>query len=108
MPETDIAADDALAAKAKAILSGTLEIEKRSKKGTVKTDISDRIYSLDVKAQNGELIITTVLKDAADGSINPRYLVSALNDRLDDCKIIWADYRREKFFTLIQTDALKG
>ena len=106
--ETDIAADETLAAMAKEILSGTLEIEKRSKKGTVKTDISDRIYSLDVRAEKGELIVNAVLKDAADGSINPRYLVSALNDRLNGVKVLWADYRREKFFTLAQTEALRG
>lgn len=106
--ETDIAADETLAAKAKEILSGTLEIEKRSKKGTVKTDISDRIYFLDVRAEKGGLIVNAVLKDAADGSINPRYLVSALNDRLNGVKVLWADYRREKFFTLAQTEALRG
>ena len=38
-------------------------------------------------------------KDAADGSINPRYLVSAVSDRIAEAEIVWADYCREEFLT---------
>ena len=62
-------------------------------------DVALQIFSLDGAAENGMLVIRAVLKDAADGSLNPRYLVSAVNEKLPGVDIVWADYCREAFYT---------
>ncbi|MBQ8898359.1 MAG: TIGR03960 family B12-binding radical SAM protein [Clostridia bacterium] len=104
--ETKDAADDAMAEAVKALLSGPLTVEKRSKKGMKTVDVSQQIFSLDVAAENGMLVIRAVLKDAADGSLNPRYLVSAVNEKLPGVDIVWADYCREAFYTEAEARSL--
>jgi len=104
--ETKDVADDAMAEAVKALLSGPLTVEKRSKKGMKTVDVSEQVFSLDVAAENGMLVIRAVLKDAAGGSLNPRYLVSAVNEKLPGANIVWADYCREAFYTEAEARSL--
>lgn len=106
--ETSSPADLKTAETVKALLSGRLEIEKRSKKGVRLTDVSDQIFFVDVKPENGLLVIRAVLKDSPDGSLNPRYLISAVNEKLPELGPVWAEYRREEFLTLEQASRLRA
>ncbi len=89
------------------LLSGRLELEKRSKKGVKLTDVTDSIYMVSVRAENGELTVEAVLRDAADGSLNPRYLVAAAAERIPGVAPVYAEYRREAFLNAAEAEALR-
>lgn len=76
--------DDGLKASLAAFwLAPDFSVMKRTKKGTYQeTAAAEQIRSVEIRSVDGGLKITAVLRDAADGGLNPSYLLAAAREKL--------------------------
>jgi len=74
-----------------------LMTEKRTKRGVSTVNLLDYIRSLTVEAMPGGLLLTASLP-AGDQSLNPEYLVHALEERLPALGILGAEYLRLEIY----------
>lgn len=79
------------------LAGGPLIVDKRRKRGKVETvDISPMVRRLSARESGGEVIMYALLKDSADGGLNPNYLIEALKKR--GAKIGFYRVERTGFF----------
>lgn len=77
----------------KELFSAPVVMLKRTKRGETETDICTLIRSLDAQVlSDGRLVLDTVLA-AGNETLNPEYLVNAINERLP-VQTRWAEYLR--------------
>lgn len=70
---------------------------KKSKRGETETNIAPLIKSATSEAENGRVVIRAVLA-AGNTSLNPEYIVKAIEKYLPDCKPDFAEFTRKNVY----------
>ncbi len=77
--------------------SDDITVLKKSKRGEVQTNIAPLIKSFDVKVDGERLLVRTVLA-SGNTSLNPEYIIRAIEKYLPDCKPSFAEFERKNVF----------
>ncbi len=72
-------------------------VVKKSKRGECETNIAPLIKSAEVGMRDGKLHINAVLA-AGNSSLNPEYIIKAINKYLPDCTPDFAEFTRKNVF----------
>ena len=72
-------------------------IMKKSKRGESETNIAPMINKFSANEENGNIIIRTTLA-AGNTSLNPEYIIKAIEKYLRDCKPDFAEFTRKNVY----------
>ena len=74
--------DETTPEKIKEIFSSPVIMTKKTKSGEKEVDIREFVHSIDVRYEDGVVVISTVLATGSTANLNPEYLISALRSSL--------------------------
>lgn len=77
--------------------SEEIVVTKKSKRGEVETNIAPLIKSFDIEVA-GEKLLAKVILASGNTSLNPEYLIRAIEKYLSDCKPDFAEFERKNVF----------
>ena len=81
----------------KRLFCGEITVEKRTKSGTSRTEISGMIKAVSLYTQSGAAVLNLAMRDGPDGSLNPAYIIHAMKDKIADFSPVDVEYTRRGF-----------